>query len=141
MKIRMVLSTAALTLLTAAAFAGLTQPAPVIVNLDMMFAQGDQVSARTAKDDVTAIGCGIRTFEEPDFSIEFGFCQATDSDGVGARCFTENPKLLDTMKTISDFAFISFSWQDDGNGGAECTRVGTSTQSFYDPNFTTKGKK
>jgi hypothetical protein len=83
----------------------------------------------------------FRSSEEDAYSFQFGLCQATDSDGVRAVCFTENPKLLDTMKTISDFAFISFSWQDDGNGGAECTRVGTSTQSFYDPDFTTKGKK
>lgn len=134
MKIRCLLSIATLTLLAGVTSAGFVQPAAVIVNLDEMFAQGDQVTARTAKNDVEGIGCGIRVF---DGGFTFGFCQAADSDGVEGFCFTENPDLLDAMKATSAYAFITFGWDEN----EECTRIGFSTQSFYLPNFTTKGSK
>ena len=140
MKIRHLLSIAALTLMAAVASAGLKQPAPVTVDLVNMTALGDQVTARIAKDDVSFIGCGIRVFDDGVNSFSFGFCQAGDSEENQITCFTENPNLLQTMGANSDFAFITFDWRDDGFGGAECTRVGFSTQSFYMPNFTTKGE-
>ena len=124
------------------AFAGLKQPAPVLVDLVNMGAQGDQVTARIAADDVSFIGCGFSIIDDgviPPF--EFGFCQAGDSEENQITCFTQNANLIDAIKATSAFAFITFSWQDDGSGGADCTRVGSSTQSFYLPNFTTKGKK
>jgi hypothetical protein len=139
MKIGNLLSIAALMLIAGGAYAGLNQPAPIVVDLVNMSALGDQVTARTASDDVTFIGCGIRVFDNGVNSFSFGFCQAGDSDENQITCFTENPTLLDAMKNNSTMGFISFSWQDDGGGGAECTRVGFSTQSFYLPNFTTKG--
>jgi len=142
MKIKILLSTTALTLLAAAASAGLKQPAPVIVDFDLMFAQGDQVTARIAKDDVSFIGCGVRVFDD---GFAFGFCQASDSEENQIVCLTENPYLLQSIGGISDLAFITFSFVQSGvdmNGDPEydCTRVGSSTQSFYIPNFTTKGK-
>lgn len=141
MKIRNISLIAALTLIAGGAYAGLIQPAPVTVDLVNQFASGDQNTARTVKDDVSFIGCGIRVTDDgvnPPFA--FGFCQASDSEENQITCFTQNPNLLQAMGANSDFAFISFNWQDDGFGGAECTRVGFSTQSFYLPNFTTKGK-
>ena len=122
------------------AYAGLTQPAAVLVDLDGMSAQGDQYTARTSKNDIELIGCGVTLIDDgvnPPFT--FGFCQATDSEGVEITCFTQNANLLDAMRATSAFAYISFSWQDDGFGGAECTRLRYSTQSFYLPDFTTKG--
>ena len=141
MKIRYLISIVALTLLAGVTFAGFVQPAPVVVDLVAMFAQGDQNTARIAPDDVSFIGCGIRVTDDgvnPPFA--FGFCQAGDSEENQITCFTENPNLLNTMGAGNDFSFISFNWQDDGFGGAECIRIGYSTQSFYLPNFTTKGK-
>ena len=40
---------------------------------------------------------------------------------------------IDEVRANTDYAFITFNWQDDGFGGAECIRVGFSTQSFYLP--------
>jgi len=53
------------------------------------------------------------------------------ADEVPAFCSTFDPDLLDAMKSVSDFSFITFSW----NVAGECTRIGFSTQSFYLPNF------
>jgi len=144
MKIKMMLSTLAMTFLAAAAFAGFTQPAPVTIDFATMFAAGDQLTARTAEDDATNIGCGYLHIDDgtnPPF--RWGFCQARVGESAEEYIFCEtyNASLIDTISTISDFAYISFSWQDDGAGGAECFRVRSSTQSFYLPNFATAKEK
>ncbi len=124
------------------AFAGaVVQAAGVEVDLDNRVAVGNMMFARIAKNDEEFIGCGIRVFDDGVTPFSFGFCQAGDSEENRITCFTMNPNLLDVMKATSAFSFITFSWQDGGFGGTECIRVGFSTQSFYLPNFTTKGKK
>ncbi len=62
MKIRYLLSIAALTLMAGVASGGLTQPAVVEVDLANMIAFGDQVTARTSRNKFEFIGCGIRVF-------------------------------------------------------------------------------
>jgi len=134
MKIRHILAVSALTIMASVAYAGLTQPAPVDVDLVNFLAQGDQFTARTSAGDTEFIGCGSRTTDDGlGFTFRFGFCAAEDADGDNITCFTLNPVLIDAMRSTSDYAFITFSWQDDGAGGAECIRVGHSTQSFYLP--------
>lgn len=139
MRVKYILSTVALTVLAGAAYAGLVQPAPVLVDLQNGFAQGDQLAARIADNDVELIGCGIRVIADESGPFEFGFCQATDSAGLIAFCTTLNPSLLESMRSTSAYAFITFAW--DINDG-ECIRIGFSTQSFYlpDPNIKPKGK-
>ena len=134
MKTKRLLSITVLTLLAGIAYAGLVQPALVSVDLVNMSAQGDQYTARTSDGDTELIGCGTRSFDDgTGNAFRFGFCQASDADGDEITCFTENDVLLDEMRVNGDYAFISFNWQDDGFGGAECTHVGFSTQSFYLP--------
>ena len=134
MKVRRLLAVPVLTLMASIAYAGLVQPAPVDVDLVGLFAQGDQLTARSSAGDTEYIGCGSRTTDDGlGFSFRFGFCQAEDADGESITCFTQNPVLIEAMRATSDYAYITFSWQDDGAGGAECIRVGHSTQSFYLP--------
>jgi len=134
MKIKHLVSIVVATLLAGVAFAGLVQPALVTVDLVNMSALGDQFAARTSADDTQLIGCGTRSFDDgTGNAFRFGFCQASDADGDEITCFTQNDVLLDEMRANSDYAFITFNWQDDGFGGAECIRVGFSTQSFYLP--------
>lgn len=125
-------ATAALALTaTTTAWAGLTQPAPVDVDLTAGFAAGDQVSARGDKDKDVFIGCGSRSISTGSGTFRTGFCQAEDEDGDRVTCFTQDAALLDEMRANSAYSFITFSFVDDGNGGFTCTRVGFSTQSFY----------
>lgn len=140
---RSLISAITLTLLAGFAVAGFVQPAPVDVDLDNLVAVGDQLTARTSAGDTEFIGCGTRSFDDGlGNTFRFGFCQASDADGDEVTCFTQSGALLDEMRANSDYAFITFSWQDDGFGGAECIRVGFSTQSFYlsDPNIKAKEK-
>ena len=132
MKTRTIVSASLLSLLfcTTVAVAGLTQPAPVDVDLVNMSASGDQVTARYSRNDVEYIGCGIRKFDDGAGSaISFGFCQAQDEDEEQFTCFTQNADLLDAISSSGEFGFITFAW--DAND--ECTQIGFSNQSFYLP--------
>ena len=59
---------AILLVFSMSAFAGYQQPAPVTVDIDpndgSFTASGDMLSARTAKNDVESIGCGVRKFAD-----------------------------------------------------------------------------
>lgn len=131
---------AASALLPILALGGYVQPFPVFVEIlpdTSGTAAGDMWTARSSKNDIEFIGCGIRSFDlggGGDF--DFGFCQASDADGNLGFCQTQSPEILDTLKSISDGSFIVFSWNADG----ECTRIGSSTQSFYLPRYTTRGE-
>lgn len=118
--------------LAASAYAGFAQPAPVDVDLTVGLAQGDQLTARFDADPDVFIGCGTRTIRTGGGTlVRTGFCQARDAADEQVVCFTQDTDLLDAMRALSDFAFITFSFVDDGAGGFECRRVGSSTQSFY----------
>ena len=130
MKIKYLLPTAALTLLAGVALGGFSNTGSVEIDLDNRLAFGNQLGAKVSDNDIELIGCGIRVFDDgvnPLFS--FGFCQAVDSEDVGAFCSTERSDLLDAMKASSDYAFIVFRWDEND----ECVNVGFSTQSFYLP--------
>ena len=132
----------ALLLITITAQAGLVQPAPVVIDIDPVtgngFAQGDLVSARNSENEFEFIGCGIRFYDAgAGGAFQNGFCQARLDEGleegeVGTvNCFTQNVALLEGINILSDSSFITFSWTDDGSGNLTCTRIGSSTQSFY----------
>ncbi|MGH8441989.1 MAG: hypothetical protein ACRETF_03690 [Nevskiaceae bacterium] len=135
MKMKLGLSAAALALVSTLATAGFLQPAPVLITVNgdgSGLAQGDMVTARFAPNTVELIGCGTRTIDDGAGGVfNFGFCQATDAGGVQGFCNTTRADLLEALHATGDFSFITFAW--DVNG--ECTRIGTSTQSFYIPDF------
>ena len=115
------------------AYPGETQPAPVDVDLAGMTASGDMVTARRDRNDEVFIGCAIRIFDSSGVINHYGYCQAEDADGDFIFCYTQEAGLLDAMKATSDYSYITFNWEDDGNGGMLCNRIGFSTQSFYLP--------
>jgi len=133
---------AAAMMVSVSGYAGFTQPAPVMIEIDGLngFAAGDMVSARNSANDFEFIGCGMRAFDDgAGGAFHTGFCQASLEEGVTYTCFTDNKALLDGIQMIADSSFVTFSWEDDGAGNLTCTRIGSSTQSFYlskdKPNF------
>lgn len=131
------------------AFAGAVSSQPVSVDYDTKRAAGDLLSARTANDDVSLIGCGVKTiiWQDGVTTESWGFCQATDSMENSARCWTENPVLLNVMGAAGTYNWIGFSWFEnpaDGicNGFFECIckSVDTSNNSFYLPDLKDKNK-
>jgi hypothetical protein len=132
MKYRYILAIAVIAFSSTFAVAGFVQPAPVMIDTDNMYAQGDMWTARTADNDTDFIGCGIRHFDDGmGNELLFGFCQAGNADVESFTCFTQDEDLLGALASIGDFSFITFNWNEDG----DCTRIGVSTQSFYLPNF------
>lgn len=133
MKSRRILTTAILGLFSSVVVAGSVNDVPVEVLLNgdgSGSAFGNMTSARFSDNDVEYIGCGTRTIDAGDGSLfEFAFCQAGNAVEDEAFCSTENPELVATIRSISAYSFISFSF--DGVG--ECTSIGLSTQSFYIP--------
>ena len=127
----------ALLLITITAQAGLVQPAPVVIDFDNNFASGDLISARNSENEFELIGCGIRAIEFGGGDVfQRGFCQARLAEGTveepgNVVCFTENVALMEGINILSDSSFVTFSWTDDGTGALTCTRIGSSTQSFY----------
>jgi hypothetical protein len=134
----------AMLLFSVAAYAGLAQPAPVTITLHEGggSAQGDMSTARHADNDFELIGCGVRVFETgvDNETFTWAFCQASVAEEATTTCFTENPNLLEGINIISDHSYVTFSWEDDGEGNLTCTRIGSSTQSFYLP-FNKDAKK
>lgn len=123
-----------IAMVSSAALAGLVQPARVSIDLDAKYAHGDMYTARTAMNEVEFIGCGTRHFDDGTGNeFLFGFCQAGDAADNQITCFTQDESLLETMRAATAYAYITFSWKDEGTFGTECTRVGFSTQSFYLP--------
>ncbi|NNE56692.1 MAG: hypothetical protein HKN36_01165 [Hellea sp.] len=112
--------------------AGQVNPQVLDVDLDNMFAAGDLLTARDDKNDDVFLGCGTRNLELGDGSLySWAFCQGQDADGDRATCFTFNPELIQTIREINSFSWVTFSWTDDGSGTLTCTRMGFSTQSQY----------
>ncbi len=111
-------------------FAGAVMKAPVEVDLVNRVAKGSQLAARTAKNKVEVIGCGVWGIADGlGGGYGFGFCQATDADGVSAACETDNEILLDVIKSVSAYSFIQFGWNEDGT----CRAIKESNQSWYLP--------
>ena len=133
MKLRHLVSAFALALFTTLAIAGNTQPAPITVTLNADgsgSASGDMITARFAENEFEFIGCGIRIYDDgAGGTYQWGFCQVADSTDTRGFCSTMRTDLLDIMKATSDYSFITFAWNADG----ECNHIGFSTQSFYIP--------
>ena len=135
MKTRHILISAILALFSSIAVAGLVSPVEVVIDDNNKFAHGDMWTARTADNNVEAIGCGIKLEDVGAGGVStFGFCQAVDADDVYVGCITFNEELVEAIKSISDFSYILFSWDENG----ECTRIDISTQSVYLPKFKVK---
>ena len=118
--------------------AGTASDSPVVLNFELKTAQGSQTSARFSDNDIEQIGCGatVRILDDGS-TLYFGFCQATDANGVDAACFTDNQALVGAINAVANFGFIRFSWNDND----ECLSIRNSTQSNYLPNFYMKKSK
>jgi len=140
LKKAMVVMTGA-ALMSVPAFAGQVNPQVVDVDTDFMFASGDMITAFSDKDDEVYIGCGTRNTLIPSGGMfSWAFCQARDADGDQVTCFAFDNELVETVHAINSDSYIQFRYEDDGNGGFNCTHMGFSTQSFYLDKHT-KGNK
>ena len=124
-----------LSMFSISVFAGQVAPAPLTIEINedgSGFAGGDMRTARNSTNDIENIGCGTRIYDDgAGGTWSWAFCQATDADGVFAQCFTQNAGLVAALDSVADSSYLTFSWVADGEDNYECTKIGTSTQSFY----------
>ncbi|MBB3169552.1 hypothetical protein [Simiduia aestuariiviva] len=114
------------------ALAGAAIDVPVEIDMDSKVAFGNMKTARFSSNEFEQIGCGTRTFgaNDVDPGFSWGFCQAQIIEGESVICFAyDKPDLIDQIKALDSFSFVTFRWDDEGN----CTYVGSSTQSQYIP--------
>jgi hypothetical protein len=131
-KTKLIMLAAITALYAVQGMAGVANEAPVIVDLELRTALGAQTTARFADNENELIGCGATVRSDGvNPVLKFGFCQATDAEGVSAACFTQDPELVDAINSIANYGFISFGWNEND----ECVSVRNSTQSFYIPDF------
>ena len=132
MKLKKVVSMGALILSSSAAMAGYVASIGVTIEFSDSgggHAYGSMSGARFSDDENEAIGCGVRRYGGNNPHI-YGFCNAIAPSGTPqVSCYTENPDLIESLATLSDYSFITFAWNADG----ECMSIGVSTQSQYIP--------
>jgi hypothetical protein len=135
MQIRNIFILLALLLLSVTVYAGYKQPAPVTIEYyeGGGIAGGDLNAARYSDNEFEFIGCGIRASDNGAGGVfDWGFCQASLEEEVTVTCFViDDPALMEGINVLSDSSYVTFSWDDDGEGNLTCNRVGASTQSFY----------
>ena len=120
--------------------AGETWIIPVEINFNANgsgSASGNMLAARNSENENESIGCGVRIVDYGGGDIfSWAFCHAglgpLEEDHIG--CTTIDPDMVAAIHSISDFSFVTFSW----NPALECTIIGNSTQSYYIPDFKSK---
>jgi hypothetical protein len=130
MKLKTIVTSAVLSLVSSVVLAGQSTDIPVEIDLDLMSANGSMKTARFQEGENAQLGCGTRTFVFPDATTyKWGFCQASNDefDDNSAFCTTENPELLAEIDSINNNDYVIFRWDVDGI----CTHIGNSTQSQY----------
>ena len=101
-------------LVAAVAQAGAKYNLPVYVDVKAQFASGSFGTARNSADNVQYIQCVVAMYPASSGQAPVGNCEATTAAGVHASCYTTDTELLHMMQTMSDNAWISFSWAADG---------------------------
>ena len=115
-------------LFSSVAWAGVTSYQPVEIDIDNMSAKGNMVDARFTANKFERIGCGLSTYvySDGETSVQ-GWCQVSLSEGKNTICFTEVPDMLEMIKSIDDYSYISFRWDKSG----DCSFIHISTQLQY----------
>ena len=130
MKVKTVIVSAVFSLISGVVLAGQSVDVPIEIDMESMSAAGNMKTARFSENEFSQIGCGTRTYsDETGNQFFWGFCQASNDDIEENRafCVTEDAVLLNEINSLTDLAYVTFRWNEDGN----CTYIGNSTQSQY----------
>ena len=137
MKMVKMMAAFALVLWAPFSMAGAVIDIPVTIDNETMMASGNMKTARFSANEQEQIGCGTRASETSAGVFQWGFCQARIDEATTAFCSTDNPELVDKIRNINDYSFVSFRWNEEGF----CTYLGFSTQSQYIPEYKDKKAK
>jgi hypothetical protein len=91
-----------------------------------MSADGPLGSARNSGDTLQLIGCYTAADAG---SGSVGLCHAVDANGVARQCFTYDPQLIATIRSLNGDSDLTFYWNSDGS----CSGVSVSNNSVFAP--------
>ncbi len=94
----------------------------VFVNTN--YAQGSMIAARYSADTKQYIGCW--SAGNPDYAN--AGCYAVDRAGATVSCWTENPKLVAAVSSITDSSLLTFTTL---YGSSECSDIQVDSSSAY----------
>jgi len=130
MKFIQLLLTATMVLLSSLAFAGEFKIAPVTIDLDNQWAEGNLIAARFSKNPHERIGCAVGNGVKSPFGDNgaYAYCEAALRPKLKAFCASDDPSMIDTIASINIFSYVYFEWKDD-----VCTHVTVATRSIHIP--------
>ena len=135
MKIIQLLLPAAILLLSSHVYAGEFQIAPVEIDFDNQWAEGNLIAARFSKNEEERIGCavgnGVRSPGHP-AKDHYAYCEASLGNGVDAFCITYDAAMIDTIASINTLSYVYFEWENR-SGDNRCTHVTVATRSIHIP--------
>ena len=131
MKLLQSLVPAVLLLVCAQAFAGAYNAAPVYIDIEEQWAEGNLIAARFSDNDAERIGCAVGNgVLSPDpANAHYAYCEASLVAGESVSCLTYDPAMIDTIASINSFSYVYFRWNDEGM----CTHVTVATRSTHIP--------
>jgi hypothetical protein len=113
--------------ITATAWAGRKDSAPVVIDLGARTASGSLGSARNSPDPYSAIGCSVHyDYVNGKNNVN---CAATDASGTSVVCASQQPELVQIALGIDGDSYLEFSW----NKYLECTNILVANSSLYEP--------
>lgn len=89
-------------------------------------AYGDAMSARSAANPNSSIGCAVLGFSSGSSSA---ICSATDAAGVHAYCSSSNPAIVQAAASGGSSGYYYFQW----DASSLCTYVYVSNASWFGP--------
>lgn len=115
------------------AFAGEEWSQPVIIDLVDKVAQGGMWTARSSDDANQMIGCARSVGVHPAPYDDYGYCHATDADGVFVGCLVFDPKYFDVISSINAYSYVKFEFDGGLEEYSNCTSLVVSAKSSYLP--------
>jgi hypothetical protein len=88
--------------------------------------EGALGTARASSDDNLRISCNVVSYR---WGGEYGFCSGNDAAGAGYMCWTQQPSLLNAIRSIGSDSYLYFVW----NAASECDLVSVTTDSADAP--------
>lgn len=131
-KVKAILLAVVFVLVSLPAQAGFVSQYTVVVQQNgdgSGFFDGVMSNTRFTDDSLALIGCRLSASSGD--SGPLVLCQATDSDGVGALCFTTDSAIVDSIKAIAAYSYMQVHFDSFG----QCTTVLVATRSQYIPEF------
>ena len=120
-------------LIPIAAFAGERLDYTITIDLENREAAGGMFAARSSDDINQMIGCG-RSVGEYDAPYDnYGYCQATDADGVFVGCVFFDPEYFDVISSINAYSYVKFGFDGGPDEFSNCTYLVVTAKSSYLP--------